>query len=200
MDANAPGTFWRDTLLQRAARGRVELPLLTHERSRSQQNGYAARIAVITTLATAAGLATILVTVLVTSGPKGGSTADLPMIAAVLLLGLPVGIGLIVYLIFWLSAVRRVRDGDGHPYRFEATADAFAVTRSDGTRIAAPWQRWTYRAYRYTSYHGSPIAVRDLELACDGRSIVIHVPRTRRARQLLRAVLQRLAAHGAAAG
>ena len=200
MDANAPGTFWRDTLLQRAARGRVDLPVLTHERSRSQQHGHAGRIALITTLATAAGLAAILVTVLAMSGAKGGSTADLPMIAAVLVLGLPAGIGLLVYFILWLSMVRRVRDGDGHPYGFEATAEAFAVTRSDGIRIAAPWPRWSYRGYRYTSYQGSPIAVRDLELACDGRPIVIDVPRTQRARQLLRAVLQRLAAHGGAAG
>jgi hypothetical protein len=173
---------------------------LTHERSRGQQHGHAAKIALITTVATAAGLAAILVTVLVMSGPKGGSTADLRMIAGVLILGLPAGIGFLVYVILWLSMVRRVRDGDGHPYGFEATADAFAVTRSDGTRIAAPWQRWSYRGYRYTSYHGSPVAVRDLALACDGRQIVIDVPRTHRARQLLRAVLQRLAAHGNAAG
>ena len=40
MDASAPDGFWRDALLRRAARGLVELPLATHERSRSRQQDH----------------------------------------------------------------------------------------------------------------------------------------------------------------
>ena len=46
---------------------------------------------------------------------------------------------------------------------------------------------------------GSPTAVITLQLALDGHAIEIDVPRTRRGRELRRAVLQRLAAYGGAA-
>src|SRR6185295_16824428 len=71
--AGAPGTAWRDSLLRKAARGRVELPLRTQERSRGQQYRHMAKIAAIVALAVAACLAALLVTVFVASSRSGSA-------------------------------------------------------------------------------------------------------------------------------
>jgi len=91
--------------------------------------------------------------------------------------------------------VRRRADEDDHPWRFRATGEEFSVQRQRGTALRAPWSRWRYEGYRYSIIKNQTVIVA-LELSLEGERMAIDLKRTRRSRDLMRAVLQRLAAHG----
>jgi hypothetical protein len=202
MDMPRPGTTWRDVMLERSARGRLDLPLVVQERSRRDQHRRILRFAAIAAIALAIANAAIFGGTGSLSGLTDPKLRDpnLPTIAAVVLLAVPLGVAVLIYGIFWFATVRGMRDDDGHPWRIEATEHELVITRADSTRLAAPWSRWSYESYRFTTYNGAPIAVTALALSLDGRAMVIDLRRASRPRRLLRAILQRLAAHGRATG
>lgn len=196
--ARAPGTSWKDPLLQRAARGTVDLPFVTTERSRRDQHRRILAFALGSAIAIALANAVVLTLAGIMPGLRDPAVRgpDSTEAAVILLLVVPAVGALVLYGILWLATLWGVRDAAGHPWRIEATADTLALTQTDGTRIAAPWASWQYQGYSYRQYRGAKLVMSALHLSLDGRPFTIGFFRTRRPRGLARAVLQRLAAHG----
>jgi hypothetical protein len=196
------GSRWTDPHLRRAARGTVALPLVTSERSRRDQHRRILAFALATALAVALANAVVLTLAGIMPGLRDPEIRgpDSSEAAVIVLLVVPVVAAFVLYGILWLAALWGVRDTDGHPWRYEVTTDALAVTQADGTRVTAPWPRWRYEGYSYRQYKGAALVVSALHLSLDGRALTIDFFRTRRPRRLARAVLQQLAAHGRAEG
>jgi hypothetical protein len=204
MDTSPPATQWRDVMLERSARGRVDLPMVSQERGRGGQQARSLKFAALAAIVLFVANAAIFF-------GTGRSFARLidpklrdPSVvttAGVVLLGIPLAVALLIYAIFWFRTVRGVRDADGHPLRIDLSEQELAITRADGMRLAAPWARWRWERYTFASYNGAPIGILSFVLSLDGRSsVLVDLRRAPRPRRLLRAVLQRLAANGRATG
>lgn len=196
--ARAPGTSWKDPLLQQAARGTVDLPFVTTERSRRDQHRRILAFALGGAIAITLANAVVLTLAGIMPGLRDPAVRgpDSTEAVVVVLLVVPAIGALVLYGILWLATLWGVRDADGHPWRIEVTADALALTQTDGTRVAAPWPRWRYEGYSYRQYRGAKLVMSALHLSLDGRAFAIDFFRTRQPRRLARAVLQHLAAHG----
>jgi len=200
--AGRPGTRWSDRTLERAARGQVALPFATTERSRRDQHRRVLVFALVAAVTIAVANAAVLIFTGIMPGlrdpaVRGPDTIDA---AVIVLVVVPAIAALVLYGILWLVVLWGVRDADGRPWRYEVTADGFAVIRSDCTRLAAPWKSWGYEGYSYRQHRGAVLAISALHLTLDGRAVTVELLRTRRPRRLARALLQGLAAHGRADG
>lgn len=195
------GREWQDRMLRAAARGRLSLPVDARERTRADQFRRAATIAAAGAFALAIANTAVLYFAGLLPGYRdpGIRGPDTGEIATLVILWVPLGVGAFLLALLGFIFVLRVRDTDGHPWIFRATETDFTIVDANGTVIQAPWLRWRYEGYRYNTYRGAQLAVTGLELSVDGRPVSINFLRVPAPRRLLRAILQRLAAHGGAA-
>ncbi len=196
------GTEWQDSMLRNAARGTVALPLDTRERSRRDQMRHVLTIVAAAMAALAVANAGVLAAAGILHGFRDPTITgpDTFALSLFIVAGVPLAAGLFLFLLLGWFLVWRFRDADGHPWIFRATETDFTIVTADGAVIQAPWPRWRYESYRYNTYKNAKLALTGLDLSVDGRPIAIDVLRVRSPRHLVRAILQRIAAHGGATG
>lgn len=191
---------WQDDVLRRLAKKKVPLPAdvteLTHEALLRKTRRFILILVAVEMVA----LGTIFAFAGIFPGfvdeARIGFDAEAELWVTAILIGLPVGSGLLVR---WLigGRIRRRPDEGDHPWRFLVTGEGMDVTTAGGRRLAGPWPSWTYRGYRYITVKHSRIPI-GLTVACDDTEIAIEFSRfTRRdATALMRAVMQGLESIG----